>query len=132
MSAGKLGGAQMMDDRYRGPDEMFGSGLAGQLANNVIMPAVDRITGGGSLQDIGSRMFDQQSPPGYQQPPGEQAPPQGQQDSQQYYQQMRQNIDGMNEAFKQIEQMQMPGGQYQGGGRGNYAGSKTGKGTANF
>ena len=89
--------------------------------------------------------------PGYQQPPqGQQPGPGGlftpifnqiggrisdamfgpRQDNQQYYQQMRQNIDGMNEALKQIEGVNTPGGMYRGGGNG--AGRKTGKGTALF
>lgn len=51
------------------------------------------------------------------------------QDNQQYYQQMRKSIDGMNEAFSQIEKMQMPGGQYQGGRSG---GGGKGKGESNF
>ena len=112
-------GPQIFDMRYRSPEE-WDREYAKQPDFGI------------DTHDIKYPQFGEPSPPGYQQPPGEQAPPQGQQDSQQYYQQMRQNIDGMNEAFKQIEQMQMPGGQYQGGGRGNYAGSKTGKGTANF
>ena len=61
-----------------------------------------------------SREVEMPSPPGYQQPPGGGGqPPQGQQNQQQYFQQMRQNLDGLSEAFKQIEGMQTPGGQYQ-------------------
>lgn len=118
----------------------LGGGLVNNLADNVLSPAINHIIGDNRAGEIGANIFKdtvpgmimpgyQQNPPGYQQPPGEQAPPQGQQDSQQYYQQMRQNIDGMNEAFKQIEQMQMPGGQYQGGGQmTSPGGGKGGKG----
>jgi hypothetical protein len=51
------------------------------------------------------------SPPGYQQPPGQQ-PQQPQQGYQQYYQQMRESMSGMDRALKELEGMQMPGGQY--------------------
>jgi len=130
MSAGKLGGGpQMMDMRYRGPEEF--PGFIDDMQQKT-------------LPDV------EPSPPGYQQPPGGVVQTGGlitpifnqiggrlvdslfgpRQDNQQYYKQMRQNIDGMNEALKQIEGISTPGGQYQGGG-GN-AGGKTGKGTANF
>ena len=33
----------------------------------------------------------------------------------QYYQQMRQGIDGLSQVLKELESMSMPGGQYQGG-----------------
>jgi hypothetical protein len=94
--------------------DAFGGGLSGDLAKNVIMPGVNRMTGGASVSEIGSRLFDADYAPGYQQPPQGQMPQQPSQDSQQYFQQMRQNLDGLSEAFKQIEEMQMPGGQYQG------------------
>lgn len=60
--------------------------------------------------------------PGYQLPqpqPGQQP----QQDNQQYFQQMRQHLDSLSEAFKQIEKMQMPGVQGQGGIGGGLMGS---------
>lgn len=56
------------------------------------------------------------SPPGYQMPtPGlpDPKPPEG---NQQYFLQMRQSIESLGEALKQIEGMQTPGGQYSGGG----------------
>lgn len=63
------------------------------------------------------------SPPGYQQPPGGGGQqPQG---PTQYYQQMRESMTGMDKALKELEGMQMPGGQYQpgdytpGGGKGS-------------
>jgi len=59
-------------------------------------------------------MPDMPNPPGYQQPPGGGQPPQGnQQGYQQYYQQMRQGIDGISQALKELEGMSTPGGQYQ-------------------
>jgi len=56
------------------------------------------------------------TPPGYQMPtPGlpDPKPPEG---NQQYFLQMRQSIESLGEALKQIEGMQTPGGRYQGGG----------------
>jgi hypothetical protein len=150
-------------------NNMFGGGLSGQLANNVIMPGVNRMTGGGSLQNIGSRMFGgqqgQQTPqqqvdqsqqgggilklrgqgqqptnpfqgsePGLPYTPGGDLPytpgigqigqlggqpgmfEPDQEQNQQYFQQMHENMNGMNEALQQIEGMKMPGGQYRGGG----------------
>jgi hypothetical protein len=135
MGAGKIGARSgIIDARYRGPE----TGLDDDIFQ--AQPAV--------LPDWQARG---EPPPGYQQPPqGQQPGPGGlftpifnqiggrisdamfgpRQDNQQYYQQMRQNIDGMNEALKQIEGVNTPGGMYRGGGNG--AGSKTGKGTANF
>tara|TARA_R110002126_G_scaffold87537_1_gene210602 strand:+ start:3370 stop:3720 length:351 start_codon:yes stop_codon:yes gene_type:complete len=55
------------------------------------------------------------SPPGYQMPtPGlpDPKPPEG---NQQYFLQMRQSIESLGEALKQIEGMQTPGGKYQSG-----------------
>ena len=64
--------------------------------------------------------------PGFNMP---QNPNQGGQQNQQYFQQMHQNMDGMNEALKQIEGMQMPGGRYDGGksigGKGDIGGKFT-------
>jgi len=99
MGVGLFGsGAQMGDMRYSMMDGMFDAGS-------------DELN-----------MFDQPQQNGNQpysagpQPQGPQMgfgmPSQPQPQNQQYYQQMRQSIDGMNEAFKQIEQMQMPGQQY--------------------
>ncbi len=63
--------------------------------------------------------------PGYQQPtPQQQAPTQ-------YYQQMRESMEGMDNALKELEGMQMPGQQYQGGGGYTPGGGKRGK-AANF
>lgn len=113
MSAGKIGGGiQLGDMRYRDPGEL----ARPMLPEFNPQPGIDP--------------YDPDYNPGYQQPPQYQQPLPQQQDNQQYYKQMRQNIDGMNEALKQIEGISTPGGQYQGGG-GN-AGGKTGKGTANF
>jgi hypothetical protein len=103
------------------------SGLAGQLADNVLGPGLNRITGDNRAGEIGANIFKdkmpgmfwggQQSPPGYQMPTPSQPQPQQpqQQDNKQYYQQMRQSIEGLNEALKQIEGIQTPGGQYQSG-----------------
>jgi hypothetical protein len=96
----------------QGVNNMFGGGLAGQLASDVVTTANDQIFN--RLPEFG---MPQQ--PGYQQPPMGQMPqqPLPQQplpQQQQYFQQMRQNLDGLSQAFKQIEEMQMPGGQYQG------------------
>jgi len=133
----------------------MGAGLFSNLLSNTIAPSINRATGGSNLGTIGANVignnlfgpqtgeFKMPEPgywsgpaleiddpqPGYQQPPMGQMP-QGQ-DNQQYYQQMRKSIDGMNEAFSQIEKMQMPGGQYPGsGGGGGYTpgGGKGGKG----
>ena len=104
------------------------SGLAGQLADNVLGPGLNRITGDNRAGEIGANIFKDKMPgmfgpnddmfpverPGYQMPtPGQQQPQQ--QDNKQYYQQMRQSIEGLNEALKQIEGIQTPGGQYQSG-----------------
>lgn len=93
MSAGKIGGIggpQMMDMRYRGPEEWEKP----MIPEFNPMPDIDPV-----------------NPPGYQQPPGGggQQPQQG---YQQYYQQMRESMSGMDKALKELEGMQMPGGQY--------------------
>lgn len=116
----------------------MGSAFFGGMLNDVIAPGINRMTGGSNLGTMGANVIgshimmgvqppdfgqngqpnpgmDPDYAPGYQQPPQGQMPQQ--QDSQQYFQQMRQNLDGLSEAFKQIEQMNMPGGQYQGGNR---------------
>lgn len=54
--------------------------------------------------------------------------PQGE-EHKQYIDAMRKNIDGLSEAFKQIENMQMPGGQH-GGPGGQRQGGSVGKGVA--
>lgn len=97
-------------------------GLANQGVNNMFGGQ------GGPAIEYGIDMpgfdpgYDPDYNPGYQQPPQYQQPL-PQQDNQQYYQQMRKSIDGMNEAFSQIEKMQMPGGQYSGGSnRGMFGG----------
>ncbi|CAB4151695.1 hypothetical protein UFOVP592_31 [uncultured Caudovirales phage] len=59
--------------------------------------------------------FGQQPPtpsPGQQPPPlpGQEQP----QDQKQYFDAMRKNLDGLSEAFKQIENLSMPGGQHSG------------------
>jgi hypothetical protein len=81
-----------------------------------------------------SGMFQQ---PGYQQPPMGQQPQQQPQQQQQYFQQMHKGMDGINEALQHIEQMQMPGGQYnqrrgqypfQGGNAGGFGGKFGGAG----
>ena len=68
-------------------------------------------------------------------PPGYQQPPQGQQQQQgptQYYQQMRESMSGMDKALKELEGMQMPGQQYQGGSGYTPGGGKRGKGMSLF
>lgn len=89
----------MMDMRYRGPEEFpnFGN------EPDWYKPMPD---------------IEMPSPPGYQQPPGGggQQPQQG---PGQYYQQMRESMSGMDKALKELEGMQMPGGQYQARGRGD-------------
>lgn len=91
---GDVGGPFIGDMRYRGPDEFPGYFDQPSPGDESPMP----------------------SPPGYQQPPVGQQPQQPQQPAQQgyeqYFKQMRQNLDGLSDAFKQIEGMQMPGGQY--------------------
>jgi hypothetical protein len=62
--------------------------------------------------------------PGYQLPmpdvdlgiPNQQPPSSDKPGNEQYFLQMRQSIDSLNEAMKQIQGMQTPGGQYSGGG----------------
>lgn len=58
-------------------------------------------------------------PPGYTSP--QQMPDMPQQSPQsdpgEYYQQMRQGIQSLDQVLKQLEGMQTPGGQYQGGGQ---------------
>jgi hypothetical protein len=100
------------------------SGLAGQLANNVLSPALNRMTGDNRAGEIGANIFRDNMPgmigspqqPGYQMPtPGQPELPDVEpntQGNEQYFLQMRQSIDSLNEAMKQIQGMQTPGGQY--------------------
>ena len=114
----------------------LGSGLVNNLADNVLNPAVSRITGDRRAGEIGADVFKDKVPgllglqpqPGYQLP----IPQQQQQGPAEYYQQMRESMEGMDKALKELEGMQMPGQQYQGGGGGNFAGRKTGKGMSLF
>ena len=48
--------------------------------------------------------------------PNQQPPSSDKPGNEQYFLQMRQSIDSLNEAMKQIQGMQTPGGQYSGGG----------------
>jgi len=66
---------------------------------------------------IGSMINTGQTQPGGQQP-----------NHQQYYQQMRESMKSMDESLKQLEQLQMPGGQYQAGGYQPGGGSGKNKG----
>ena len=115
MGASKIarGDGQISDMRYRGPE----TGLDDDIFQ--AQPAV--------LPDWQARG---EPPPGYQQPP------QGQQQQQaptQYYQQMRESMSGMDKALKELEGMQMPGGQYQQPSYGyNPGGGKRGKGMSLF
>jgi hypothetical protein len=73
--------------------------------------------------------FGQQPPtpsPGQEPPllPGQEQP----QDQKQYFDAMRTNLDGLSEAFKQIENLSMPGGQH-GGQMDQMPGGNVGKGT---
>jgi hypothetical protein len=105
----------------------FLSGIGQQASEGLGNQITNKMFGSGlidaSIGDTDSSLFqdlpqqDGNQPYGMGQPPqgpqmGFGMPSQPQQNNQQYYQQMRQSIDGMNEAFKQIEQMQMPGQQY--------------------
>ncbi len=91
MSAGKIGGG-ISDMMWRGP----------QIDTHDLKPMIPEFN---PMPDV------EPNPPGYQQPPGG-GGSQQQQGYQQYYQQMRQGIDGLSQSLKELEQMQMPGGQY--------------------
>lgn len=89
--------------------------------SSIYRPAVQPIQ-----QPGGQTQF--QPMPGYQQPPQQQ-----QQAPTQYYQQMRESMSGMDKALKELEGMQMPGGQYQQPSYGyNPGGGKRGKGMSLF
>ncbi len=96
----------------------FGNiGSPGQISDMLYRGPEQDLPDFGQSPDLPEFGMPQQ--PGYQQPPMGQMPqqPLPQQplpQQQQYFQQMRQNLDGLSQAFKQIEEMQMPGGQYQG------------------
>jgi hypothetical protein len=109
MSAGKLGGDFGPRDMalIPGRDYPIGGQPGFGFDNDEYKPFPD---------------IDMPSPPGYQQPPGGggQQPQQG---PGQYYQQMRESMQGMDKALKELEGMQMPGGQYQQPGNGYSPGS---------
>ena len=94
------------------------SGLAGQLADNVLGPGLNRITGDNRAGEIGANIFKDKMPemlarPGYQQPmPDMEINTPSPQGNEQYFLQMRESIESLNEAMKQIQGMQTPGGQY--------------------
>ena len=98
MGAGILGGigGQISDMRYRGPEEFPGfiDDMETKTLPDVEMP----------------------SPPGYQMPspgmPDPKPPSNDKQGNEQYFLQMRQSIESLNEAMKQLQGMQTPGGQY--------------------
>jgi len=83
-------GGQISDMRYRGPEEFPGYMEQPSPGDESPTPQL----------------------PGYQQPPQSQQPQQPQQGPAQYYQQMRESMTGMDKALKELEGMQMPGGQY--------------------
>ncbi len=123
MGASKIGGrGAPIDDRYRGPE----TGLDDRIfqAQPAVLPEFSTSIGlpGGPN---GQTQF--QPMPGYQQPPQQQ-----QQAPTQYYQQMRESMSGMDKALKELENMQMPGQQYQGGGGYTPGGGKRGKGMSLF
>jgi len=120
MSAGKLGGAFLPRDMALIPGRDYPIGGS---------PG-DQFDGPGFIDthEIKYPQFGEPSPPGYQQPPGGQPPQFDQQGPTQYYQQMRESMSGMDKALKELEGMQMPGGQYQGGGGYTPGGGKGGKG----
>jgi len=86
----------------------LGSGL-GQISDMMYRQPREFTNG----QEIKS--FDPDQQPGYTQPLSgmPQQPQQPQmQDYSQYYQQMRESMEGLDQALKELEGMQMPGGQY--------------------
>jgi len=92
------GGGQISDMMWRGP----------QIDTHDLKIPDGFFQPGGPSHEV-----EMPNPPGYQQPPGGGQPPQGnQQGYQQYYQQMRQGIDGISQALKELEGMSTPGGQY--------------------
>ena len=98
------GGPAIIDARYRGPETGLDDDIFG-IDTHDLKPSP-----GFGLPDV------ETTPPGYQMPtPGlpDPKPPEG---NQQYFLQMRQSIESLGEALKQIEGMQTPGGRYQGGG----------------
>ena len=113
-------------------DRMTGTSagtFAGGLVNNMINPGAGQqsmeqgargLAGqlfGTGQDSLGQGMFGQAIQPGYQMP----TPQQPQQGPSQYYQQMRESMQGMDKALKELEGLQTPGGQYQGGGFNDFA-----------
>jgi len=92
------GGPMIVDARYRGPETGLDDDIFGPQTHDLKYPYEPGIWSG----------------------PAVEIPPQGQQQGhQQYYQQMRESMQTMDQVLKQLEGMQMPGGQYQARGRGD-------------
>lgn len=122
---GSFTGGQISDMRYREPEEFDGAEERDDLGNPV---------GGGSLQDLFKQVQLPSPQPSPQQPPqaGPVDPTETQGgDHKQYFDQMHKSIDSLNEAFKQIENLSMPGGQHSGQPPPSQGGG-VGKGVSNF
>ena len=119
------GGDDGMDMRERNPYFGPGPNMPGGMP-----PMINALPPAGAGQP-GNEMDMRERNPYLGPGPGMPSNPQQQpQQHQQYFQQMHKGMDSMSEALQQIEQMQMPGGQYGGGGSrsfGPFAGGNNGK-----